>query len=121
VDIKDRKKFLANAIGVRPGPRAHTQVPPADRELFLLPGAQPGGCLKARLGRFSFFPVDPERSLGQHQGPGQDHNLHHFVGGPQDVAGDAAQAALKVEADQPDQGGGGGKEHQARDPQDQES
>ena len=58
--------------------------------------------------------------LGQHQGPGQDQDFQDFVGGAQDVAGDAAQAALKVEAAQPDQGGGGDEEHQARGAQDQE-
>jgi hypothetical protein len=61
-----------------------------------------------------------EGPLGQNHGPGQDHNLHNFVGGAQDVAGDAAQAALKVEASQPDQGGGNDEEDQARGPQDQE-
>ena len=54
--------------------------------------------------------------LGQNQRPGQDQDFQDFVGGAQDVAGDAAQALLKVAAPQPDQGGGGGQEYQAREP-----
>ena len=46
---------------------------------------------------------DPGLLLPQQQGPGQDRNLHHFVGGAQDVAGDAAQAAPEIKTPQPDQ------------------